>query len=356
MSQLYLTADRVGIQTGGGLVTSQEYSALQELGETRLVSRDQIGQTDLSPGTYTQGEPWIWDDVAKFMFGNTIKLAHCYAGTFSQSIRKLKDNGARITYTAAAHNIEKSKKAHEDLGLLFNLPHLTDPDLWKRYVEGYLLADVVICPSQHSAAIMRGYGCKRVEVIPHGCEIPETVAPLPKRFVVGYLGGVTPDKGLVYLLEAWKKLNYSDALLVIAGADSCSNLVKSMYLHRGGGNVHFAGWVPNVADFYNSISVYCQPSITEGFGIEVLEAMSYGRPIICSDGAGAVDTVPSNSYGHGAYKFRSGDVYELADRINDTKNFCDMAGRSIVCREQAKKYQWSLIREQYKSLWRSLLS
>jgi len=39
------------------------------------------------------------------------------------------------------------------------------------------------------------------------------------------------------------------------------------------------GFVENLVDFYKQISVYIQPSITEGFGITPLEAMAYGRPV-----------------------------------------------------------------------------
>src|ERR1700738_49777 len=308
---LYITADRINTQTGGGLVTFHESEALKSLGPCEIFDRDILAR----PGRTAFGEydvweealsavamgqtgpdspwvdPWVWDGFACYRWRELErdrqkyqppKFAHFYAGTFTTTIKKLKEIGCKVSYTAAAHNIELSKQAHLEAGIPFDYPHLTDPELWKRYVGGYLAADVVICPSTHSADVMRSYGCKNVEIIPHGVDIPETIAPLPKTFTVGYMGSYGPDKNVPILLKAWKKLAYRDSLLVLAGRDSNSPYVQDMVAKHGGGNIVMAGWVDKVADFYNSISLYVQPSWTEGFGCEVLEAQAHGRAVLCS--------------------------------------------------------------------------
>lgn len=358
MTLLYLTADRIGTPSGGGAVTFHESEVLKSLGDVRVVSRSEmeLSQAAAPLAPALDVEPWKWDALAYHQFGGDMKLAHVYAGTFGNCVTKLKAFGAKVTYTAAAHDIAASRREHEKLGIKFDYPHLNDPHLWDRYVRGYLLANVIVCPSRHSADVMRNFGYSgRIDVIPHGVHLPpDPPRPPPTRFTVGYLGAVGPDKGLAYLLMAWKKLNYPDADLVIAGGHSRSEFVHRLVQAFGGGNISLAGWVENVSDFYNAISLYVQPSVTEGFGIEVLEAMAHGRPVLCSTGAGAADVV------HDSWKSPPADPDALAGKIDETRK--QISGLSPVWEsgtnpwvERARYYSWDEIREKYRRLWRELL-
>ncbi len=118
----------------------------------------------------------------------------------------------------------------------------------------------------------------------------------------------------------------------------------------GGGNVRLMGWVDNVKDFYNCISCYIQPSATEGFGLEVLEAQAHGRAVLCSQGAGAVDTIDHV----GSLWFRACDVEALKGAIRIARD-SRMVHEGEACRDNARKYSWDLIRERYKKVWGELL-
>ena len=362
MSYLYLTADKVGMASGGGRVTQEESTALHDLAvmegeECQIWGRDELYEGIGKTHPLGNNEPWFWDDQAwdslwkasRFHVECPFSLVHAYAGTFTNTVGALRaqGRGIRIAYTAAAHDIHKSRDEHLKLGLPFDYPHLNDPQLWNRYVGGYRAADVVVCPSQHSAECMHGYGCQRVEIIPHGVDIVGKVKPPPGRFIVGYLGAVGPDKGLVYLLQAWKKLNYPDATLVIAGRDSQSPFVG--HLAKDVPHISLAGWIGNIADFYSNISLYVQPSITEGFGIEVLEAMAHGRAVLVSDGAGAADVVPHT------WQFPAGNVDTLAEKIDQFRK-CDLGLMGSIGRGLAAEYSWEKIRARYQDLWRRLLA
>ncbi|MBA7653880.1 Sucrose synthase [subsurface metagenome] len=109
------------------------------------------------------------------------------------------------------------------------------------------------------------------------------------------------------------------------------------------------GRVPNVSDVYNACSVYVQPSVVEGFGIEVLEAMAHGRPVIASEGAGASDLV-DDSIGF-VVPIRSPEA--IAERLNLLKSMphyglMQMGQRA---RRKAKNYTWEKIRKRYAKLW-----
>jgi len=176
------------------------------------------------------------------------------------------------------------------------------------------------------------------------------VKPPPKRFTVGILGSLGADKAPHVLLQAWKKLGYKDATLMIGGKDSTSDWARHVLSTYGGGNVRLTGWLANVSDLYDNISLLVVCSATEGFNCEAVECMAHGRPVICSDAAGAVDLVPT------WYRFKAGNVDELASKIDQvrlrggcTESPCYPNWRGI-----AENCTWDKIRERYKTLWRAL--
>lgn len=354
--KLYITADAVGESSGGGLVTSHELSALTSagLGQTLVLSRNTLS---LPPDPFEQDTVFFNTVTARAVpenFYGKLKLAHCYSGCLSETILELKCMGVKVTYTCAAHDVGISRREHQKLGMPFDYPHLNDENLWQKYLSGYKMADVLICPSTHSAQVMRNYGCRnRIEIIPHGVEIPLGTQPYPQKFTVGYLGAIGPDKGLMYLLMAWRKLNYKDAVLVLAGKHTNTGFMIHMVETFGGGNIELRGWVNSPSDLYDACSLYVQPSCSEGFGCEVLEAMAHGRPVLCSVGAGASDVVPA------AWTYEATNVDALAEKID--------AARAVVERcvekewqqywvNEATPYNWNNIHNRYKTLWQEVLA
>lgn len=335
---LLVTSDKVG--SSGSMVTFNEYLALQKLGPTDVLNPD------------AQANPFETDEVALKQYkqnNKKYKRVHFYAGTYSKLVDAVKDDGSLVTYTAAAHDIKESQDEFLIHGLVYNFPHLTEPNLFSEYVRGYKNADIVICPSSHSKEVMESYGCKNVQIIPHGCHYPSDVRAISKRFIVGYLGANGPDKGIIYLIQAWAKLKYKDAQLVLAGRNP-ENLLPYVRAF-GKGSIHLAGFIESLSNFYNNISVYVQPSVTEGFGMEVVEAMSYGRPVICSDGAGANDCVTENT----GRVFSKRNIHELSEAIDfykQNRNILEMHGSEA--RVAAKLYSWEEIIKHYVHLWSSM--
>lgn len=353
MNLLYLTADKIGLETGGGMVTNHESQALRSMGYCETWDRD-----ILNPPTSWE-EPWKWDlkAVDRLLMGQggpNLKLCHIYSGTWKTTVQTLKRMKCRVCITVAAHDKEVSRQEHQKLGVGFPYKHLTEEDQWKRYIQGYQEADCIICPSTKAAEIVRAYPCtNRIEVIPHGCDLPEKIAPLPTTFRVGYLGSFGFDKGIRYLLEAWKKLNYIDgSTLVLGGKESTSDFGWMLIKTFGGGNVNITGWHKDVSSFYNQINLYVQPSATEGFGLEVVEAMAHGRKVLCSRGAGAADLVPEWC------RFNPCNADDLAGSIDYVKHHNHGILWKNPCednRRVAEKHTWDKIRQRYIDVWRSLL-
>jgi glycosyltransferase involved in cell wall biosynthesis len=346
---LYVTADQINAQSGGGKVTAQELQALREFSP----ASDSVRVMELGFGYRGLSKPFDQDayfcNFIKETYQKT-KLAHGYSGCLSNTVSYLRKQGAKFTYTAAAHDVDDSRREHEALGVGFDYDHLNDPKIWKEYLRGYLEADYVVCPSLHSANVMRSFGCDNVRVIPHGVDLPEKVSPPPAKFTVGYLGAMGPDKGVKYLLQAWAKLDYQDSELVLAGAHSESQWAGHLIKTYGGGKIKRLGWVDDVSTFYKDIALYVQPSVTEGFGIEVIEALAHGRCVICSRGAGAWSHVPS------PFTFAPRDADDLAQRIDAYKKLGMWKETTKEWRRLAEPLAWDKVREKYKDFWKEILA
>jgi glycosyltransferase involved in cell wall biosynthesis len=121
------------------------------------------------------------------------------------------------------------------------------------------------------------------------------------------------------------------------------------YQRKGQGDVKLLGWVNSPSELYNQCSIYVQPSITEGFGCEVLEAMAHGRLVLCSTGAGAADVLPHTC------RFEAGNVDHLAAQIDLFRTCCNLKLSGEYCKEVAKMYTWDIIKKHYIDLWSNLL-
>jgi glycosyltransferase involved in cell wall biosynthesis len=131
---------------------------------------------------------------------------------------------------------------------------------------------------------------------------------LPERYVL-YLGSNKPHKNLMRLVQAWQMANVkhqmSNIQLVIAGQwderyPEARRLAEELGLKD---QVIFAGAVEenDLPALYSGATLFVFPSLYEGFGLPVLEAMACGTPVVCSrasslpevagDAAMLVDTV-----------------------------------------------------------------
>lgn len=268
-----------------------------------------------------------------------IDLAIFNGNPWGLTVKKLKP--AKIIVDVPAHNLELSIEEFHRIGLQYNHVHMTDPYLWRCYTEHIRLADVVLCPSKLSAEyITRKLGLiNRVVVIPHGCTLPSETKPLPEIFTVAHVGVNGPDKGQIFLVKAWNSLRLN-ARILLAG-------YGTEYL--GG-----LGHIDDVRSIYEQCSVYVQPSVTEGFGIPLLEAMAHGRPVIATEGCGSCELVEDGKEGF-IVPIRSPEALANGIRyFSDNPNEVKRMG--INARAKAEKYEWSKIEKRYEELYASVLS
>jgi glycosyltransferase involved in cell wall biosynthesis len=122
---------------------------------------------------------------------------------------------------------------------------------------------------------------------------------LPERFWL-FLGTLEPRKNLVTLIEAYAALDDDERLpLILAGGKGwqTDEIFDTIDEHNLGDRIQAVGFVPDdeIALWYNAAEVFVYPSLFEGFGLPVLEAMACGTPVVTSN----VSSLPEVAEGAG---------------------------------------------------------
>jgi glycosyltransferase involved in cell wall biosynthesis len=158
---------------------------------------------------------------------------------------------------------------------------------------------VVITPSNHvKQKVLRRFQGVNALAIPSGVNVdvfhPSARRPipyLPKRYIL-FVGSLEPRKNLPALIHAWGKIQpeFPDVALVIAGASG--NVFRPVNLPHKSASVHFTGHVDGeLPSLYANAELFVLPSLDEGFGLPVLEAMACGTPVIVSNGGALPEVV-----------------------------------------------------------------
>lgn len=101
----------------------------------------------------------------------------------------------------------------------------------------------------------------------------------PEKKVIGYVGRISKEKNTSLLLEAFKKLEEQENLLLLVVGDGTKKQIKEFNETK---NCKVTGFVPNVQDYLKAMDVFVMPSLTETTSLATLEAMACGLPVIAT--------------------------------------------------------------------------
>jgi glycosyltransferase involved in cell wall biosynthesis len=184
----------------------------------------------------------------------------------------------------------------------------------------------------------------------------------PDALVVGFVGRIVRDKGLIELIASWKELRdeFSNLHLLIAGQiEPQDPLPHSVYdVLRSDDRVHLAGPQPDAAPFYAAMDLVVLPSYREGFPNVPLEAAAMALPVVATRIPGCVDAVRDGVTG---MLVPPRDPSALTEAIRfyllqpGLRQRHGSAGRDRALREFAQMKIWDALFREYVRLLREKL-
>lgn len=209
-------------------------------------------------------------------------------------------------------------------------------------------ADEIIVLSRNVQAYFQNTYDRKTIWIPNGVTRPDCVEAetirqqfdLEKESYILFLGRLVPEKGIHYLIDAFKQVATDKKLVIAGGASDTDAYVQDLKnLSRQDDRIVFTGFVQGKAleELYSNAYIYVLPSDVEGMPLSLLEAMSYGNCCLTSDIEECTEVI--REYG---VAFRRGDIADLAQKLqvicNDAELVADYKQKAAdyIC----QRYNW----------------
>lgn len=206
----------------------------------------------------------------------------------------------------------------------------------------YDLADYVSIPSSfvERTFLEKGFPQEKLIKTPYGVNL-KSFRQLPKNdnlFRVVYAGGMSLQKGVHYLLQAFAELNLPKAELWLVGGKTSE---IEPFFKRYMGTFRYFGHQPqsDLHKYYSDCSAFAMCSIQEGMAMVQLQAMACGLPLICTTNTGGDDLIEDRKEG---FIVPIRDVDSLKEKIlflYEHQNICYEMGQAA--KEKVRQgYSW----------------
>ena len=213
--------------------------------------------------------------------------------------------------------------------------------------------EIIVLSKGVQQYFLETYG-RQTRLIPNGVNRPVPVPAQKIRESYGldgndyilFLGRLVPEKGLRYLIEAFRQVKTEKKLVIAGGASDTDTFVQELRaMAAGDDRIRFTGFVQGqlLEELYSNAYIYTLPSDLEGMPLSLLEAMSYGNCCLVSDIPECADVVEDKGF-----VFPRSNVEALQNKL---QYLCDDPAAVEICRQQAAdficgKYSWHDVVEQ----------
>jgi glycosyltransferase involved in cell wall biosynthesis len=177
----------------------------------------------------------------------------------------------------------------------------------------------------------------------------------PNKFIF-YACRLVPEKGVHYLVSAFRRLNTGLKLVIAGDAQRATEYRKKLFELAGGDpQILFPGFVEGrlLEELFSHCYVYAQPSETEGLSMSILEAMSYGNCCLVSD-------IPPNleAIGDAGFCFANKNEDDLTSRLRWLlEHPAEAEAVNVGAKERIRQhYSWESISEQIEKLYLRILN
>jgi glycosyltransferase involved in cell wall biosynthesis len=274
--------------------------------------------------------------------------------------------GAGIVHAHETHAAQAALLAHRIAGAKYVLTRRVDNmPRGSRFTRAlYRRAARVVVLSDAIAGVMRNFDPALIV-----SRIPSAASDLSSdrewvrrfrerhagRFVVGSIGALDHShKGQLTLIAAAERIAQTDAqihfVLVGSGRDEATMRRAAAHLS----NVSFAGWSANVGDYLAAFDLFAYPSLHEGLGSILIDAMQFGLPIVASRVGGIPELVTDRENG---WLVPASDPEALADAIRALAADAEArAAMAAANREKARAYAPAVMAQRYLALYREVVA
>lgn len=148
--------------------------------------------------------------------------------------------------------------------------------------------------------------------------------PYQSPVIIGSFGRFVNKKGFKYLIESinlLKQRNYNIRLLLGGGGEEKELLIQKVQEFDLEKEVTFVDWVNDKDSFFNQIDIFCLPSITEPFGIILLEAIEHSKPIVSTKSGGPEEIIRDSTDGLLVEVESAQDIANKLQMIIDNENW-----------------------------------
>ncbi len=162
----------------------------------------------------------------------------------------------------------------------------------------------------------------------------------PKEYVIGYLGRLSEEKGLNYLVEAVAELKDTAVKILLVGEGPAKLKLEQKVQAKGIGNqIIFAGFRRDAGSWLPAFDSFVLPSLTEGTPMALLEAMAAGLPVIASAVGGVPKVVTDGING---ILIPPGNSQAISEKIQLLKDNPGLGGRLGRAGAETIKAKYSL--------------
>lgn len=158
---------------------------------------------------------------------------------------------------------------------------------WKSEMADNIQLFIAISDAQKRSHVSMGIPSERIEVVHHFLDAgpQDTPPPVPEGDAL-FIGRITEEKGVGFLVRAWAAARVGNRRLRIVGDGPALPAIKRLVSQLGAKNVVFEGFVPKEkhSRFWREAAFFVAPSIwEEPFGMVVLEAWQQARPVLATN-------------------------------------------------------------------------
>jgi glycosyltransferase involved in cell wall biosynthesis len=180
----------------------------------------------------------------------------------------------------------------------------------------------------------------RIRVIPHGVRVRNRAVASAREKMVLFVGALQVRKNIVRLLEAFEELPH-DWRLILAGAAGgfgAAEILRRIQASPARERIEHTGYVATeqLDELYGRASIFAFPSLDEGFGIPVLEAMGNGVPVLTSNCSALPEVAGDAAVLVNPY--RTEEIAEALKRLAVDENLCEQLANAG--RARAETFTW----------------